>query len=119
MFSFQCSPPQVPRPRRENHEPESPLPHAVKSEIAQLTSKFTVDYANEGDDGCEQTALVCSISESVFYRTMKVLLKGAPLFKPDSSKLFFLEGRGPKCHFLSVQCYYRRKLECTEKNLQC
>ena len=68
MFLFQSSPPQVPRPRRENHEPESPLPHAVKSEIAQLTSKFTVDYANEGDDGCEQTALVCSISESVFYR---------------------------------------------------
>lgn len=39
------------------------MPHAVKSEIAQLTSKFTVDYANEGDDGYGQAALVCSISE--------------------------------------------------------
>ena len=69
MFLFTCSPPQVPGPRHENHDPESPLPHAVKSEIAQLTSKFTIDYANEGGDSCEQSALVCSISELVFYYT--------------------------------------------------
>ena len=70
MFLYP-SPPPVPRRRHENQEPESSLPHAVKSEIAQLTSKFTVDYANEGDDGCNQAALVCSISELYFFTTTR------------------------------------------------
>ena len=74
MFLFTCSPPQVPSPRHENHDPESPLPHAVKSEIAQLTSKFTIDYANEGGDSCEQSALVCSISELVLDYTTEDII---------------------------------------------
>ncbi|CAB3995122.1 mediator of RNA polymerase II transcription subunit 15 [Paramuricea clavata] len=80
-------PPQVPRPRRENHEPESPLPHAVKCEIAQLTSKFTVDYANEGDDGCEQTALVCSINDKTL-PAVPYLVVRLPADYPNSSPHF-------------------------------
>ncbi|XP_028396591.1 mediator of RNA polymerase II transcription subunit 15-like [Dendronephthya gigantea] len=80
-------PPQVPRLRKERHEPESPLPHVVKSEIARLAGKFAVDYANDGNDDREQTVLVCSISDKTLPAVPNLVVR-LPLNYPDSSPLY-------------------------------
>lgn len=61
------SPPPVPTSRVREPDLRSTLPHVVKSEIAQLSNKFTMDYANEGEDERNEDILVCSISELLVF----------------------------------------------------
>lgn len=68
-------PPVVPSSRRESPKPDSILPQVVKTEIAQLANKFTVDYANDGDEDCERMALVCSINDKTLPAVPSLLIR--------------------------------------------
>ena len=76
--------PLLPNPRREAQKSGSSLPNAVKSEIAQLANKFTVEFANDDDEECERKTLVCSINDKELPAMPSTLIRIPPNY-PHSS----------------------------------